>query len=469
MKPDEGQNIVVNITSVNSRGEGVARFGEDRFVLFAAGALPGEKIKGRVKKIKKSYGILEIEEIIEKSPDRRVPSCRWFERCGGCSLQHADYELQCFLKKRALQDALMKELGSGCDYIVDDCVKSPDEWHYRNKASFPVRFDDKKSQYGFFMRDSHRVIPVDFCPVLQNPLEEAMKNIPKILEILKWPAYDEKKHLGVLRHIVLRATKSGNVSFVFVVRSFRQKDEQKKLRDLRSFLNSRGYRSFPSVFVNVNKKRGNQIFGLRTFHIAGPAFIEERIGNHILRFGPTSFFQVNPLITEKVFETAISGFKTGGRVVELYSGVGAMTLPLVGKSSFVHAVESWPEAANFLKENLFRSGFTNASVEGTTAEDFLERVDKDYCEGILLDPPRSGCSRKVIDKLLFLRPERIVYVSCNPATLARDLKNLVGDGYKITRITPFDMFPQTTHVESVAFLEKNKTDIYRIPAFPVHK
>lgn len=452
MKPATGETLVAEVTSVNSRGEGVARYGDERFVLFAAGALPGEKVKGRVRVVKKTYGALDVLEILEPGTHRHAPECPWFGLCGGCSLQHADYGLQSMLKKRSVQDALMKELGAGYSSIVKDCVKSPREWRYRNKAVLPVRSYGKKTRFGFFRRDSHDIVPVESCPVLQEPLGKIMSDIPFIIDLLGWPAYSEKYHSGLLRHIALRFSNTGTISITLVTRSFSQAKSQKGLKNLCTFLEGKYDTFSPSVFVNVNQNRGNRIFGLETHHVAGPACMEEKVGNHTLRLGPTSFFQVNPFVSGKLIDTALSAFAGGMRVVELYSGVGAMTLPLADKSAFLHAAESWPEAAGYLKRNLSENGFTNAKVIGKKAEEALGHIGHGDCEGLLLDPPRSGCSREVLEKAIRLRPERIVYVSCNPATLARDLKLLIGGGYGVLHITPFDMFPQTTHVETAAVL-----------------
>jgi len=452
MKPETGKSVTVNIVAMNSRGEGVARYGEERFVLFAAGALPGETVQGHISALKKNYGILDVENILEPVPERRAPRCRWFGLCGGCSLQHADYDFQCSLKKRSVQDALAKEIGSEYSFMVEDCIKSPREWNYRNKAVFPVRKEGKETRFGFFRRNSHHLVPVDICPVLQEPLEKLMQDIPFLVDILGWEGYDERRHAGFLRHISLRATKEGGLSIVFVVRSSLDGRKRRELERVCRFLGNRKEFGFPSVFININRKRGNRVFGLETLHIAGPEHITERIGDHILRFGPTSFFQVNSFLAEKLFETALSGFDTEKKIVELYSGVGAMSLGLAKKASFLHAAESWPEAADYLKTNLAENGFNNAVIVGRTAETALDMMTAEDCEALLVDPPRTGCSPEVRGKILSLRPDRIVYVSCNPATLARDLGTFVANKYRIQRVVPLDMFPQTPHVETVAFL-----------------
>ncbi|MGC9490267.1 MAG: 23S rRNA (uracil(1939)-C(5))-methyltransferase RlmD [Thermovirgaceae bacterium] len=451
-KPSTGESVIVDVTAVNSRGEGVARYGKDHFVLFAAETLPGERVQGRVTLVKKNYGILKVEKILEPSPDRRDPKCPWFGICGGCSFQHADYDLQCSLKKRSVQDALMKELGPEFPLLVEDCIKSPALWNYRNKASFPVRSAGKTTLFGFFRRDSHYLVPVDTCPVLQKPLQEALKELPFMIDLLGWQGYDERKHAGFLRHISLRVTKAEALSLVFVVREPLKNEKRKDLDRLCDFLRGRKGSGLPSVFVNVNSKPGNRIFGHKTFHIAGPDCVEERVGNHRLKFGPTSFFQVNPFLAERLFETALSGFDRGKKIVELYSGVGAMTLGLAEKASHLYACESWPEAASYLEANLGENGFPKARVIPQAAEEALEAIKPEDCEALLIDPPRTGCSVEVRRKILSLRPDRIVYVSCNPATLARDLGTFVAGKYRILRVVPLDMFPQTPHVETITFL-----------------
>jgi 23S rRNA (uracil1939-C5)-methyltransferase len=452
MKPETGKSITVNVVAVNSRGEGVARYGKDGFVLFAAGSLPGERVQGRVTLVKKNYGVLKVENILQPGPDRRNPKCPWFGTCGGCSLQHADYDLQCSLKKRSVQDALMKELGPEFPLLVEDCIKSPALWNYRNKASFPVRSAGKTTHFGFFRRDSHNLVPVDTCPVLQKPLQEVMKELPFMIDLLGWQGYDERKHAGFLRHISLRSTKAEALSLVLVVREPLKNEKRKDLARLWDFLSGRESSRFPSVFVNVNSKPGNRIFGSKTYHIAGPDCIEEHVGNYRLKFGPTSFFQVNPFIAERLFKTALSGFDRGEKIVELYSGVGAMTLGLAEKASHLYACESWPEAASYLETNLVENGFRNTRVIPESAEKALEAIEPEDCEALLIDPPRTGCSLEVRRKILSLRPDRIVYVSCNPATLARDLGTFVAGKYRILRVVPLDMFPQTPHVETIAFL-----------------
>lgn len=452
MKRETGKTVTVEISSINSRGEGVARHGKEHFVFFVPGALPGETVLGRISSLKKTYGTLDIRDILEASPHRRVPKCPWFNLCGGCSLQHADYGFQCFLKKRRVQDALMKELGNEYSSMVADCIKSPGEWHYRNKAIFPVVRQGKSAKFGFFRRNSHHLVPVDTCPILQQPLEAMMQDIPAMIDLLGWRGYDEKRHSGFLRHVSLRATKDRKTSLILIVREGLRKHERVDLEKLGDFLKNRSDYASPSVFVNINGKRGNRVFGLHTEHIAGTEYIEENFGGYRLRFGASSFFQVNPLLNERLVEEALSGFDNGHNIVELYSGAGTMTLGLAEKASFLHAAESWPEAAGYLKENLAENGFRNVRVLGDTAEKALDHITRDSCDALLLDPPRAGCSVEVRQKILSLKPERIVYVSCNPATLARDLNSFISDGYKILRIVPLDMFPQTPHVETVAFL-----------------
>jgi len=453
-----GQVLKVDIETVNSRGQGIARFGGERFVLFVPGALPGEVVRGRVAALRKSYGVLLVESLEEAHEARITPACPWFGRCGGCAVQHASYELQLELKRSILDQAL-KRVGGISNATSERCEGSPVIWKYRNKASFPVAGMDKGAAIGFYREGTHDLVRVDQCPVLEPALGELISPLTELLKETGIEVYDPRKGSGLLRHIVVRGRSGGGKAMIVAVLNTPPADRPPER--IRPFLFSLAKMAGEDegVVVNFNTSPGNTIFGRRSIPITGTGRISERIGPFSLSYGPTSFFQVNTRQAAKLFEAASEQLDIAGsdKVLELYSGTGALTLFIAKGRQKVVAVEEWPESTDFLRRNMEENGSGEVvDPVGMAVERAVKALSGRRFDAVVLDPPRKGCSMEVLSGLTKILPPLIIYISCNPATLARDASFLCEKGYLLREVRAFDMFPQTSHVECLSVFERGK-------------
>lgn len=456
MHPGIMERAEVRVESINSRGHGVSRVGDEKFVYFVPGALPGEVVRGRVCQIKKSYGVIEIDEIAEPNTERISPACPFYGTCGGCALQHASYSLQMQIKDQIVNDAFRKIPGVSTG-IISKCTPSPSQWGYRNKASFPVRQSGKKKVLGFFRQGSHDLVPVDRCPVLDPQIEKWIAPIASILSVSMVEAYKENTHSGTLRHIVCRCgTNTGSSIIVPVLRLARNEEFSSELEEFAGSLLA-SLEGVGGVVANFNPSQGNTIFGGFSKNIAGDSFISESMNGFQMEYGPTSFFQVNTNQAVSLFKTASAELaeRGGGRILELYSGTGALTLFLAKGSKMVHAIEDWTESVVFLRKNLTANSMDNVEALEMSSERAVRFLSGRKFDTVVMDPPRKGCSGHVLKGVCALRPSRIVYISCNPSTLARDSMFLMRNGFTLEKIQPFDMFPQTFHVECIATFQRS--------------
>ncbi|MDR1730921.1 MAG: 23S rRNA (uracil(1939)-C(5))-methyltransferase RlmD [Synergistaceae bacterium] len=443
----------LKIEKMSSDGSGIARTEEG--VVFVPGALPEETVEAEVVVRKKDFAVARLVALKEAHPRRIAPACPVFESCGSCQLQHAEYGLQTELKAGLVRDALAR-IG-GFDLREEgfsglECAPSPQIWGYRNKASFPVRKIRGKPVAGFYQAGSHRLVQLESCPVNAAPLNRHFGVLQRELPKLGMDAWSDREMKGTLRHIVLRAgLHTGETLFSLVVGSRLDTAKMKKIASLSGIL-----KNVTTLTLNHNLRPGNVILGERTEVLRGDGLISERLDGWTLRYDTESFFQVNTDQSIRLYRH-VQGL-AAGKTLELYSGVGSMTCYL-SEVGFVTAVEEWRGAVGLMKKNLEDNGIGNVRALCGRAEDVMTDLTGEY-DSVVLDPPRSGCERRVLDKTGEFAPERIVYVSCNPSTLARDLKILT-DGEKKTKYTvksirAFDMFPQTVHVETVVLLERRR-------------
>jgi 23S rRNA (uracil1939-C5)-methyltransferase len=370
-------------------------------------------------------------------------------------MQHASYDLQLEIKAAIARDALTRiggfagartEAGELPEF---ECEASPEQWGYRNKASFPVHKVKGKPTAGFYAAGSHRLVPLTACPVNAAPLNELLGVIQKELPTLELDVYDEREHKGALRHLILRAGLRTRQTLASLVVNGRL--NARNMKSISGLL--RPLKGLTTLTLNHNSRPGNVILGPRTEALKGSGLIEERLDGWTLACDTSSFFQVNTGQAERLYRHVreISETPSGENILELYSGVGSLTLYLSHLGA-VTAVEEWSAAAALMKSNLERNGVSNVRVLEGRAEDVVPNLGTGYGL-VVLDPPRAGCERAVLDKILALSPERVVYVSCNPATLGRDAGILRRGGYRLASVRAFDMFPQTVHVETVVLME----------------
>lgn len=442
----------IYVDRMNSLGQGIGVASDGRTV-FISGALPGETVSIAVREQKKSYLIARVDRVIERSESRRTAPCRWYRSCGGCQLQHADYKMQCRIKSMLLSDALRRigrfDLGKEIP-----CIPSQSEWGYRNKASFPVRSFGQAGKTGFFKSGTHEIVPIDSCPVIGERANALYAAIKKMVEEGQFCCYNERENAGWLRHVVIRSARDCKQLLLLLVVAAKPRGAAlESLEGLYDYLKS----PFPELcglVLNINPDEGNVILGSETIVVKGEDNLSEVLDEFTLEYDSTSFFQANPRQAERLFGYA-SGLVSGRNVVELYSGVGALTMYLAKRCASIKAVEQWPSAA--------RLAVVNGELNNVEGLEVTEGDAANIGEGILseadcvaMDPPRTGCEREVLEAIIAARTPEVLYISCDPATFARDAKILREGGYELNveSLRAFDMFPQTCHVESVALLKR---------------
>lgn len=442
----------VLITGMTHEGQGVGRI--DNFTIFIDGAIIGETVEIIIIKINKSYGVGKLTALISPSSNRISPFCPVFEKCGGCSLQHMNYQAQLEFKTNLVKDNL-KRLGKLENVVVHDTIGMETPLNYRNKAQYPVGMDKEKPVTGFYSKRSHRIIETDYCGI-QDILSNQIRSIVNEFIIrAKLSVYDEISNKGLLRHVMTRVGfKTGEVMVVIVING-KQLPQKATLVDM---LISK-IPSIKSIFLNINAKNTNIILGEENIKIYGSDTITDKIGKYIFNISPLSFFQVNPIQTDVLYEKAIeyAGLTGIETVFDLYCGIGTISLFLSGKAKKVYGVEIVEAAILDARKNAEINNVEN--IEFITGE--AEKIIPDlYGKGVkadvvVVDPPRKGCDQELLDTLVKMQPDRIVYVSCNPATLARDLSFLSGNGFRTVEVQPVDMFPHTAHVEAVVRIHFN--------------
>ena len=441
--------LELDITALSTDSSGIAR--TPKGVVFVHGALPGETVRAEVVARKKDFSVADVVSIERASPGRAVPRCKYYGRCGGCQLQHATYETQLTLKAGIVRDAMTRIGGFKPEMFRDlTCEPSPEHWGYRNKAAFPVQGFKGKILAGFYRAGTHRLELIRQCPVNAKRLNEIYGKVLDGLEkSLPFDGYDERSNTGKLRHIIARTgMNTGESLLSFVINGKLSARSVKALAAL-------GASARPDTLtINHNSKPGNVILGTYTENLLGSGLISERLGDYRLMFDTASFFQVNTGQAEKLFAYASSLAEGCGNVLELYSGTGSLTCYLANEAKSVTSVEEWRGAVKMAERNLAANNFDNVRALCGRSEDIIEDL-KDRYDAVVMDPPRDGCEKSVLDAVSSFGAKNVIYVSCNPATLARDCKILAGRGYKLVSARAFDMFPQTAHVETVCLLTRN--------------
>jgi 23S rRNA (uracil1939-C5)-methyltransferase len=453
-----GESIRLQMEKISSDGSAIARTPEG-LVVFVPGALPGEDLEVRLSVRKKEYAIGSPGKIYMANPGRTEPFCPYYGTCGGCQLQHADYNLQRELKWSIVNDAFARIYKNPYPEI-SPCSGSPLEKNYRNKTSFPVGGRSGAAIVGYYSRRSHDIVETVRCPIMAKDVEESPELFAYALRSSGLAPYNEKTGKGMIRHIILRYAFSTKDILVSIVTAKKASKEEKKLI-LEKILPplKEKYENLRTLTLNYNPSRGNIIVGKNTETLSGDGKIEEDLGPFRFRYDTTAFFQVNPLQAVRLYEKAaeMAATEENDPVLELYSGIGTLTAFLSRHSSSVTAVEEWGPSVERMRENMERNRLSGkVRIAAGPVENHIRSFPKGF-RTIVVDPPRTGCSREVLAGMMNLEPEKIVYVSCNPATLARDAGLLLEGGYEPVEICCFDMFPQTVHVESIALFRRKNT------------
>ena len=480
MKKNDLIELIIEDMSVD--GEGIGKY--DGMAFFVKDAVVGDRICARITKLKKTYGYAKAEEILEPSKDRSEPRCLLHKRCGGCQIQTMDYQAQLVFKEKKVRNNLIRLGGFGAeqiDAVMEPIIGMEEAYRYRNKAQFPVGTDKNGNIVaGFYAARSHDIIPVMDCQLGVSINKEILEAVISYMKECKVKPYDEKTGKGLVRHVLVRYGFTTKEIMVCLIINGKKLPASEKLIEKLKKIDG-----MQSISINVNTKNTNVILGDVTECIWGTPYITDYI--HLRECGqnfavtdtaiayhisPQSFYQVNPIQTEKLYSLALdyAGLTGKEAVWDLYCGIGTISLFLAGKAGKVYGVEIVPQAIEDAKNNAELNGITNAEFFVGKAEEvlpeFYEKNVADKKRGaedgedmlhpdvIVVDPPRKGCDEKCLETMLKMQPERIVYVSCDSATLARDLRILCDGGYKLKRVRAADQFPNTTHVETVCLLSR---------------
>ena len=464
----KGDTVTVTVTDMSESGEGIGR--ADGYTLFIKDAVIGDVVLASVMKAAPTYGYARLKEILVPSPDRAESPCPCARACGGCQLQAMSYEKQLAFKKSKVRNDLIRLGGytpEEVDRVLYPIIGMDRPFRYRNKAQYPVGMSrDGRMISGFYAGRTHSIIETGDC--LLGPEENAgiIRMILDFCGRYSVPAYDEITHTGVLRHILIRkGFATGQIMVCLVVNGDRlcAKQGEEELADT-LFGDVPG---MTSLVLNSNTERTNVVLGSRTRSIRGPQAIEDRIGRLSFLISAHSFYQVNPVQTERIYAKALeyAGLTGQETVWDLYCGIGTISLFLSQRAKAVYGIEIVPQAILDARKNAERNGIRNVTFEEGKAEEVLPRyIERQKQKGIdaradvvVVDPPRKGCDERCLETIVGASPERIVYVSCNPATLARDLKFLRACGYELTAASPFDNFSQSIHVETVVLMSRKTT------------
>lgn len=449
MMVEKNKEYIVEIIDNGFEGEGIAKIND--FTIFIPGAIKGEKVKILIVKVLSSYAFGKILEILKKSENRIEPDCKTYKRCGGCNLRHIKYQETLKQKQNAVQSLVDKTLKNKIK--VKETVGMENPYHYRNKVQYPVGIDKNgKPQIGVFANRSHEIIPIEKCFIQNEKSEEIAKYIFDLWKENKYTIYNEETRKGLLRHIVIKTGIKTNQYMCILVVNGQGFDNEKEFAS--EIANK--YKEITSIIVNSNMKNTNVILGLENRTIFGKGYIEDKLGEYIFKISPLSFYQVNPIQAEKLYNLGIEKamITKDDIVFDLYCGIGTISLFMSKYAKKVYGIEIVEEAIKAAKENAKINNVDNVEFIAGDVEKALSSIIYDrkiIPDIVMVDPPRRGLDNTSVNNILKIRSKRLVYISCNPATLVRDLAKLE-EVYEVKEIIPVDMFPFTSHVECCSVL-----------------
>ncbi|MBM6855734.1 23S rRNA (uracil(1939)-C(5))-methyltransferase RlmD [Mediterraneibacter glycyrrhizinilyticus] len=462
----KNETAVIEITDIGVNGEGIGKI--DGYTLFVKDAVIGDKVEVKVMKAKKNYGYARLMRVIEPSADRVEPRCAFARKCGGCQIQEMSYERQLAFKEQKVRGNLERLGGferEMLDQVMEPIRGMDNPFGYRNKAQFPFGTDKEGNPVtGFYAGRTHDIIANTDCALGVPVNQEILEIILDFMKAEGVPAYDEKTGKGLIRHVLIRYGFTTKEIMVCLVLNGRKVPGVEGLVKKLTAIDG-----MTSISISPNTRQTNVIMGDAYEVLWGQGFITDYIGNVRYQISPLSFYQVNPVQTEKLYSQALeyADLKGGETVWDLYCGIGTISLFLAEKAGQVYGVEIVPQAIDDARKNAEINGITNAEFFVGKAEEVLPEYYEDYArqhggekaraDVIVVDPPRKGCDQALLETIVKMAPGRVVYVSCDSATLARDLKYLCGEGYVLEKVRPVDMFPETVHVETVVRLQRKHT------------
>lgn len=449
MQIEKNKEYTVNIIDNGFEGEGIAKI--DGFTVFVPGTIKGEKIKILIVKVLSSHAFGKILEIIEPSKTRQEADCTTYKRCGGCNLRHIKYEETLKIKQNAVQSLVNKTLKNKIE--VQKTIGMENPFHYRNKAQYPIgKNKEGKAIIGVFANRTHEIIPIDKCYIQNEKTEELAKYILDFIIKKGISIYNEKTRKGLVRHIVTKiGVKTEEIMCVIVINGKEIPYENELVDEI--------INKFPEVKTivkNINKKNTNVILGKENINLYGNGYIKDKLGNFTFKISPQSFYQVNPIQAEKLYNIGVEAASIikNDTVFDLYCGIGTISIFMAQYAKKVYGVEIVEQAIEDAKENAKINNIKNTEFIAGDTENILDDLinnKKIIPDIIMLDPPRKGLDNKSIENILKIKPNRVIYISCNPATMVRDLAKFESI-YDINKIQPVDMFPYTSHIETVTVL-----------------
>ena len=454
MEIKKNEEYIVDIIDNGYQGEGIAKI--DNFTIFIPEAIKGEKVRILIVKVLSSHAFGKIIEILQKASSRQDTDCKTYKRCGGCNLRHIKYEETLKIKQDIVQNLVNKTLKSKVE--VQKTVGMENPFYYRNKAQYPLGVSKENEPIiGVYANRTHDVIPMEKCLIQNTKSEEIAKFILDFIKQNKISIYNEKTNKGLFRHIVIKiGIKTNQIMCVLVINGKDIPKEEVLVQELK--------KEFPQIVTiikNVNTKNTNVILGKENINIYGDGYIEDILGKYKFKISPLSFYQVNPVQAEKLYNIGVekAAISKNDTVFDLYCGIGTISLFMAKYAKKVYGVEIVKEAVDMAKENAIENDVQNVEFFAGDVEKVLDDLihnKKIKADVVMFDPPRKGLDKNTINNILSIEPKKIVYISCNPATLVRDLAEFE-ENYNILDIVPVDMFPFTSHVECVAVICRKET------------
>ncbi len=449
MSVRKNDRIELEIKSCTAQGDGVGHY--DGLTIFVANAAVGDVVIAHLLKVKSKIAFAKVEKIIVPSQDRIEVDCPVFSKCGGCTFRHISYEQELEIKQNEVAQT-MKRIGH-IEIEPQPIIGAKKYNRYRNKAQYPISIENGNLKIGFFAPRSHRVVDCRDCLLQPESFENILETFDKWVTENEINIYDEIAHRGLLRHIYIRQVSGGDTLVCAVINGDSLPHTDRLIEGL-----TRNNPKIKGIVLNVNKHKTNVILGKKCVTIWGDGYITDKLCGLKFRISPLSFYQVNSKQTEKLYEkaaeyAALSGNET---LFDIYCGIGTIGLILASKAKQVVGIEIVPDAVENAKENAKINGIENARFICSDAAKAAEQLKSEgvFADVVVVDPPRKGCSPELLNTIIEMSPDRLVYISCNPATLARDCAILDNHGYKTSHLTPVDMFPRTGHVETVVLMSR---------------
>ena len=449
---NKGELVTIKLDNIAYGGDAVGRI--DNFTVFVPSGIPGELVKVKITEVKKSYARGEVVSVINRSEERINPDCQVSDRCGGCQIDHIQYQAQLKYKKQMVEDALNR-IAKLDKVDVNPVLGMEHPFSYRNKAQFPLDVVDEKAVIGFYAAGSHDIIPHDNCQIQHPAINKIANKMVELINKYELSIYNETTGEGLVRHLVVRIGVCTNqAQLIIVTNGDKLPSQQQIVEEIMGEIPE-----LISVYQNINPEETNVVLGDKIKKIAGKDYIIDYIGGIKYQISPLSFFQINTLQTKVLYDQVVDYAELIGKekVLDAYCGLGSISLYVAGQSKEVYGIEVVDEAISLAQKNAELNNIDNCNFKVGKVRDVLPQLKNKFKpEVIIVDPPRKGCHQQVLEDFVELKPDRIVYVSCKPTSLARDLKFLTNHGYQVEAVQPVDMFPQTYHIENVVKLEKKK-------------